>query len=146
MSVLPPSPTHGKSPSNWRPAEDRPPVQPSLGGNGRRALRSIVLNSAGQDVAKCSFCSRCERYLRPGMDLTFGQIIQAALRDDASAMTNRTLWACDDLLEGYTLCRSGIDLTSVMLALRNEAEVRGLRSEAESPACETAGAKREEGS
>jgi heterodisulfide reductase subunit C len=62
------------------------------------------------------------------MDLSFGQIIQAALRDDASAMTNRTLWACDDLLEGYTLCRSGLDLTSVVLALRSEAQARGLWS------------------
>jgi hypothetical protein len=60
----------------------------------------------------------------PGMDLTFGEIMQAAARDDSRALYNDTLAACDDLLPRVR-CPSGIDIASVMLALVREAERRG---------------------
>lgn len=129
MRITPSGRSENGRPFDWRPAQNRPPAQDGLRSSAvgqTRPLRAVVLDSAGQDVTKCSSCSHCERYLEPGMDLSFGQIIQAALRDDPAAMTSHTLWTCDDLLESHPLCRSGIDLASVVLALRSEAEARGL--------------------
>ncbi len=61
------------------------------------------------------------------MDLTFGEIMQAAARDDPRALENSTLWTCDDLLPRVR-CPSGIDIASVILVLVREAELRGIRT------------------
>lgn len=60
------------------------------------------------------------------MDLSFGEILQAAARNDSLALTNTSLWSCDDLLLYCSLCHNGIDIPSVILALQGEAELRGL--------------------
>jgi heterodisulfide reductase subunit C len=65
--------------------------------------------------------------MAPGMDLTFGEIMQAAARNDPQALENSTLWTCDDLLPRVR-CPSGIDVASVILALVREAELRGIRT------------------
>jgi heterodisulfide reductase subunit C len=91
----------------------------------RGPLRSIILASTGQDVRDCINCDTCDGWMLPGMDLTFGEVMQAAARDDPLALENRTLWACDDLLPKVR-CPSGIDIASVILALVREAELRGI--------------------
>ena len=62
--------------------------------------------------------------MAPGMDLTFGEIMRAAARDDPRALDNQTLATCDELLPRVR-CPSGIDIASVILALVREAELRG---------------------
>jgi heterodisulfide reductase subunit C len=59
------------------------------------------------------------------MDLTFGEVMQAAARNDVRALTNRTLWACDSVLAAHARCQEGIDLAAVIRALREEALRRG---------------------
>ena len=67
--------------------------------------------------------------MAPGMDLSFGEIMQAAARNDLTAITNRTLWTCDDLLGPHLLCPHDIDIAAVIITLAREAQSRGLASE-----------------
>lgn len=99
------------------------------GSVGRSPLRHIILTSTGQDVYQCVNCAHCDRFALKDMDLSFGEILQAAARDDPIALTNSTLWACDDLLLYCSICHNKIDIPSVILALQREAELRGLAPE-----------------
>ncbi len=92
---------------------------------GRGPLAFVLLSATGQDVRRCGNCWACEAYLGPGMDLTFGEVLQAAARDDLQALTNRTLWNCDRALADRPRCQEGIDIAAVMAALRQEARRRG---------------------
>ena len=98
----------------------------------RGPLRSIILAMTGQDVRRCSSCAGCECLTAPGMDLTVGEIVRAAARDDPQALTCATLWTCEDLLLRPIPCSSGLALDSIMIALQHEAELRGL-APAEAP-------------
>lgn len=61
------------------------------------------------------------------MDLTVGEILQAANRNDESVLTSQTLWNSDDLLERKLHCQAGIDIASVLLALIRLAQDRGIQ-------------------
>jgi succinate dehydrogenase/fumarate reductase-like Fe-S protein len=61
------------------------------------------------------------------MDLSFGEIVRAAAQNDPIALDNATLWNCDPVIEQNPVCPSGLDRTSVIQALREEALVRGYR-------------------
>lgn len=98
--------------------------------SGKRGpLTFIILASTGQDIRTCVHCQGCEDLLTPEMDLSFREILRAAARDDPSALTNRTLWACDGVIESTTHCQAGIDLSSVIHVLRRVAHTRGLVDE-----------------
>ncbi len=60
------------------------------------------------------------------MDLTFGEIFQAIAHDHQEALTNRTLWSCDTLLQNGFHCQNGLDIAAIVQALRAEATVRGV--------------------
>ena len=127
-------PETGNEPSAPSPVSGRPPSavpghEAALSDFPRQRgpLRSVILASTGQDVRECVNCDACDAWILPGMDLTFGEIMQAAARDDPQALDNSTLWACDDLLPRVR-CRSGIDVASVILVLVREAELRGRRT------------------
>lgn len=92
-------------------------------------LHAIILAATGQDVRLCANCGNCNGRMEAGMDLSFGEVMQAAARNDPSALTNRTLWICDDLLASHLQCPHDIDIASVIIALAREAESRGLASE-----------------
>jgi heterodisulfide reductase subunit C len=62
------------------------------------------------------------------MDLTFAEVLQAAARNDSIALTNDTLWACDDLLGPQLICPHNIDIPAVIIALAREARSKGLAS------------------
>ena len=101
----------------------------------RGPLRAIILASTGQDVRLCGNCSSCERLTAPGMDLSLGEIIRAAARNDPQALTCASLWACEDLMLQPIPCQAGLALTSILLTLQREAELRGLAPSSEtSPA------------
>lgn len=59
------------------------------------------------------------------MDLSLGEVIRAAARDDELSITNRTIWACEELM-GKVQCPQGLDIPAVILTLRHEAEIRGV--------------------
>lgn len=106
----------------------------SLNGNptddqrsARGPLPFIILTATGQDVRRCANCHSCEHLTTPDMDLSFGELMRAASRDDPLTLTNRTLWRCEDVLESSVRCQSGIDIPAVIHALRREAERRGLK-------------------
>lgn len=61
------------------------------------------------------------------MDLSFGDIMRAAAKDDTLALENETLWNCDVVVERYPICPSGLDRSRVIQALREEASLRGYR-------------------
>jgi hypothetical protein len=91
----------------------------------RGPLPFIILAETGQDVRTCSNCRNCESWMAPGMDLTFGEILRAAARDDPLALQNRSLWNCDDAFTDGISCQEGFDITAVIRTLRREAKLRG---------------------
>ena len=91
----------------------------------RGPLRAIILASTGEDIGRCMQCDLCEKYLQPGWDLTFGELMHAALHDEQRALTSRTLWLADDLLGRSLRCQAGLDLASIILVLQREAIERG---------------------
>lgn len=95
--------------------------------NHRGPIRARILASTGQDISRCHHCDLCEKYLGVNMDLTIGEILQAASRNDESVLTCRTLWNCDELLERTLHCQAGIDIASVLLALIHLARDRGIQ-------------------
>ena len=94
----------------------------------RGPLRSVILAETGQDVRLCANCANCDGLTTPGMDLTLGEIIRAAARNDPQALTCATLLACEDLLLRPIPCTAGLDLTSIVIFLQREAELRGVAS------------------
>jgi len=60
----------------------------------------------------------------PGMDLTIGELMQAAARNDERALACSTLWAWGSVAEGAR-CQQGINLTAVIETPRAEAVLRG---------------------
>jgi hypothetical protein len=58
------------------------------------------------------------------MDLTIGELMQAAARNDERALRCRTLWSPSPSASGVR-CQQGINVQAVMNALRAEAVLRG---------------------
>ena len=116
---------------------------PTTGGRGiaaefplcpwRGTLRSIILTETGQDVCRCANCASCESLTAPGMDLTLGEIVRAAARNDPQALTCATLSACEDLLLRPIPCTAGLSLPSILITLQREAELCGLAPSSEAP-------------
>ena len=91
----------------------------------RGPLRAVILASTGEDIGRCTHCDLCEKYLQPGMDLTIGELMQSATRDERRALGSRTLWLVDDLLGRSLRCQAGLDIASIVLVLQREAIERG---------------------
>lgn len=98
-------------------------AKPSL--SSQTPLHAVILAATGQDVRLCTNCGNCNGLMAPGMDLTFGEVLQAAARNDPAALTNNTLWTCDDLLGPQMLCPNNIDIAAAIITLAREARSRG---------------------
>jgi heterodisulfide reductase subunit C len=59
------------------------------------------------------------------MDLTVGELMQAAARDSEGALACRTLWS-ESLSRLPPRCQQGLNVVAVIEALRAEAVRRGL--------------------
>lgn len=92
----------------------------------RGPLRAIILAATGQDVLRCASCTSCEGLVEPGMDLSLGEVVRAAARNDSRALTCASLWACEDLLLRPIPCQAGLSLAAIVITLQREAELRGL--------------------
>lgn len=91
-----------------------------------RPLRSLILAQTGQDVRQCQACDQCADLTAEGMDLTFGEILRCAARDDPRALTCASLWRCEPLLDRPAPCPAGLDIPAVIGVLRSESVHRGL--------------------
>ncbi len=99
----------------------------------RGPLRAIILAATGEDVRLCGNCTSCKQLTAPGMDLSLGEILRAAARDDPQVLTCASLWACEDLMLQPIPCQAGLALTPILLTLQREAELRGLGPSSKAP-------------
>jgi heterodisulfide reductase subunit C len=92
------------------------------------SLRLIVLTAAGQDVRKCQHCALCRDTLKANgdLDLSLDMVLQLVILNDEEVLTSRTLWSDHALKAASHACTSGLDIEAVILALRTEAQRRGM--------------------
>ena len=93
----------------------------------RGPLRSVILSATGQDVGHCNGCGLCDGLKTEEMDVSIGEVLQAANRNENLALTNRTLWNFDTLMEHGVQCQAGLDIVSILITLQREAELRGVK-------------------
>jgi len=88
------------------------------------SLRQVIKNITGQDVHRCRECQLCE--LQPGadMDVPLFTIIRMIMFDDEEVLTCRTVWSERVLAESAHACKRGLNLPSILQALRDEARQR----------------------
>jgi len=101
--------------------------------NAHAPLAAVVLASTGQNVRSCQACQQCDDLRCEGMELTFGEIMRAAARDEVSVLASPSLWCCEPLIRRPLHCQADIDVPVVIEVLRQEAWRRGLAA-AMSPA------------
>lgn len=89
-------------------------------------LKRIVKVATGQDISRCQACLDCEVSCPEDIDIPIGSMIQMVMFDDEEVLTCRTLWSDCVLSKARLACSRGIDIHVVMLALRKEAQQRGL--------------------
>jgi hypothetical protein len=58
-------------------------------------------------------------------------MLEMIMLDDEEILTCRTVWSDDALAATTNACQRGISLPAVILALRSEALIRGLRGDFE---------------
>jgi hypothetical protein len=84
------------------------------------SLHRVIKLATGQDIQKCQACFDCDLPLTDEMDIPLGSLIQLALLDDEEALYSRTLWSDAVLEASRGLCKRGLDLRAMMIALREE--------------------------
>ena len=89
-------------------------------------LRQIVREATGYDVRRCGRCSYCVHFVTPDDDLSLEALMQLIMQDDEEVLTSKTLWSDEALKRARRMCVSTMDVTAIMLALREEARRRGL--------------------
>jgi heterodisulfide reductase subunit C len=92
----------------------------------RTSLRSIVLTHTGQDVNRCCSCALCEEITDEAGDVSLSMLMQWILANDERALTSNTVWSDEVLQQADHACANQLDIPAVLLALRNEANRRGL--------------------
>jgi heterodisulfide reductase subunit C len=90
------------------------------------SLKRIVKEATGQDVSRCQACLDCEVSCPDDLDIPIGSLIQMVLFDDEEVLSSRTLWSDCVISKAHQACSRGIDISTVMQALREEAQRRGL--------------------
>ena len=94
--------------------------------NERISLRQLVREATGYDVRRCGRCSYCVHFTTSEDDLSLEMMMQMVMEDDADVLTSTTLWSDTALRRARTMCVSTMDVAAIMLALREEAQRRGL--------------------
>lgn len=91
-----------------------------------RTLRHTVKTATGQDVYHCRECQLCDIPSGEDMDVPLTTIIQMVMFDDDEVLTCRTLWSERVLTEATRACKRGLNLHTLLLALRAEATQRNV--------------------
>jgi heterodisulfide reductase subunit C len=89
-------------------------------------LKRIVKEATGQDISRCQACLDCEVSCPDDIDVPIGSMVQMVMFDDEEVLTCRTLWSDCVLSKARLACGRGINIQAMMLALRAEAQQRGL--------------------
>jgi len=84
------------------------------------SLRSVIRKTTGQDVYVCHACNDCDIDARDEMDIPLSSLIQLILLNDEETFQCRTLWSDYVLEASRGACKRGLDLHTVLLALRDE--------------------------
>jgi len=90
-------------------------------------LRNLVKKTCGQDVYVCHACNDCDLQEIRNMDIPFSSLVQLILLNDDEALHCRTLWSESALEAARGACKRGLDLHSMMIALREESTRRAGR-------------------
>ena len=61
------------------------------------------------------------------MDIPLGSLVQMVLYNDEEALNCRTVWSEAVLAQARAACHRGMDIAQIILALRAEAERRGVQ-------------------
>jgi hypothetical protein len=93
----------------------------------RTSLRSLVLARTAQDVNHCCGCALCEEIIDEASDVSLATLMQWILANDERALTCRTVWSDDVLRQTEHACANQLDISTVLLAMRHEANRRGLK-------------------
>ena len=88
------------------------------------SLRSVIKKATGQDVQICHACNECDINGLDDMDIPLASLIQLILLNDEETLHCRTLWSDSALQASRGVCKRGLDLHAVMLALREESARR----------------------
>ena len=99
---------------------------PSPARPGPATLRQIVREATGYDVRRCGRCSYCVHFVTPDDDLSLEAMMQLVMQNDEEVLTSKTLWSDEALKRARQMCVSTMDVAAIMLALREEAQRRGL--------------------
>jgi heterodisulfide reductase subunit C len=91
----------------------------------RGPISAIIRATTNQDIRACGKCQPCCINSHPDMDLTVGEMLQLAARDESAVFISSTLWNCDSVITEDGHCQEGINLSLVIKSLRNEAKLRG---------------------
>lgn len=89
------------------------------------SLRLIVRDATGQNIGRCAGCLDCDVNSSEA-DIPLGSLVQMALMNDEECLDCRTLWSDEVLDRASHSCAEGLDLKKVILALRAEADRRGI--------------------
>ncbi len=90
------------------------------------SIPRIIRVSTGQDISRCQGCYDCDINMPTDGDIPLGALIQLAIMDDEEALLSRTLWSDSVLQASRGACKRGINLHTVMMALREEAKKRNV--------------------
>jgi heterodisulfide reductase subunit C len=90
------------------------------------SLRQIVRDATGYDVRRCGRCSYCVHFVTPEDDVSLEMMMQLIMQNDEEVLTSNTLWSDVALKRARLMCVSTMDVAAIMLALRAEAQRRGL--------------------
>ena len=90
------------------------------------ALRTVVLAATDQDVRKCRSCALCDDETFDDQDISLTMLVQMVIMNDEEVLTSRTLWSDQVFGAARHACTSALNLEAIILALRAEAQRRGL--------------------
>lgn len=95
--------------------------------NSRRSLYRLIKDQTGLDTRKCQACLDCELDCPEELDVPLGSLVQLVIMNDEEVLTCRTLWSDKVLGTAKNACKRGLDISIIILALREEAVRRGLK-------------------
>jgi heterodisulfide reductase subunit C len=68
-------------------------------------------------------------FVTPEDDLSLETMMQLVMQNDEEVLSSKTLWSDEALQRARLMCVSTMDVQKIMLALREEAQRRGLRDD-----------------
>ncbi len=91
-------------------------------------LPEVLRDELGENVYRCYQCIKCTSGcpLADQFDLTPNQVMRSAQLNQERVLESMAIWLCASCHVCATRCPQGIDVTSVMSALRREAGRRGV--------------------